>query len=71
MATELACRNLPVADKSQLRAKIASVLKSSKPPESKISKDERKAIKQLQRVEEIIILPADKGKATCILDRTT
>ena len=67
----MACKNLPVADKSQLRAKIASVLKSSKPPESNITINERKAIKELKKKDDIIILPADKGKATCILDRKT
>ncbi|XP_072033373.1 uncharacterized protein [Amphiura filiformis] len=47
LATELACRNLPNSEAVQLRAKVASTLGSSKPPKSNISKDERKAIKDL------------------------
>ena len=69
VATEVACKKVPEADRATLRAKIASVLKSSKPPESNLTVDERKAIKELQKKDDIIILPADKGKATCILDR--
>ncbi|XP_072037656.1 uncharacterized protein [Amphiura filiformis] len=69
LATELACTHLPQDDRIQLRGKIASTLKSSKVPEQNITKDERKAIKDLKKVEDIIILPADKGKSTVVLDK--
>ena len=69
LATELACKNLPQADGIQLRAKVASVLKSSKPPKQNVTKEERQAIKDLQKADDIIILPADKGKSTVILDK--
>ena len=69
LATELACKHLPQADGIQLRSKAASVLKSAKAPEQNITKEERQAIKELKKVEEIIILPADKGKATVVLDK--
>ncbi|XP_072041086.1 uncharacterized protein [Amphiura filiformis] len=69
LATELACKHLPLADGIQLRAKIASTLNSSKVPEQNITKDERKAIKDLKKAENIIILPADKGKSTVVLDK--
>ena len=36
------------------------------PPKSNISKAERKAIHELKKEQEIIILPADKGKATVL-----
>ncbi len=38
-------------------------------PEEIYYKDERQAIKDLKNAEEIIILPADKGKSTVVLDR--
>ncbi|XP_072041057.1 uncharacterized protein [Amphiura filiformis] len=69
LATELACTHLPQDDRIQLRGKIASTLKSSKVPEQNITKEERKAIKDLKKVEDIIILPADKGKSTVVLDK--
>ncbi|XP_072020328.1 uncharacterized protein [Amphiura filiformis] len=69
LATELAWKHLPLADGIQLRAKIASTLKSSKVPEQNVTKEERKAIKDLKKAEDIIILPADKGKSTVVLDR--
>ena len=69
LATELACKNLPQADGIQLRAKVASVLTSSKPPKQNVTKEERQAIKDLQKADDIIILPADKGKSTVILDK--
>ena len=69
LATELACKKLPSADAVQLRAKVANALKSSKPPKSNITKDERQAIKELNKNESIIILPADKGRATVVLDK--
>ncbi|XP_072033096.1 uncharacterized protein [Amphiura filiformis] len=69
LATELACKHLPLADGIQLRAKVASTLKSSKVPEQNVTKEERKAIKDLKKAEDIIILPADKGKSTVVLDR--
>ncbi|XP_072019515.1 uncharacterized protein [Amphiura filiformis] len=69
IATELACTHLPQDDRIQLRGKIASTLKSSKVPEQNITKEERKAIKDLKKVDDIIILPADKGKSTVVLDK--
>ena len=69
IATEVACRKLDKAEATQLRAKVASVLKSSKPPCQNVTKEERKAIKDLKKADDIIILPADKGKATVVLDK--
>ncbi|XP_072028349.1 uncharacterized protein [Amphiura filiformis] len=69
LATELACKHLAQDDRIQLRAKVASTLKSSTVPEQNITKEERKAIKELKQAEDIIILPADKGKSTVVLDK--
>ena len=57
------------ADGIQLRAKVASVLKSSKPPKQNVNKEERQAIKDLQKADDIIILPEVKGKSAVILDK--
>ena len=47
-----------------IRAKVSLKLQSSKPPKDNLSKDERKALKELQSDTSIVILPADKGRST-------
>ena len=47
---------------------MKQALKKSKPPKPNISKAERQAIKSLQDDNNIIILPADKGNATVVMD---
>ena len=49
VACEKACWKLPASDAAQLRAEIVGTLKSAKTPESNITKEERQAIKQLQK----------------------
>ena len=50
-------------------AKVSLTLQNSKPPNDNLSKDERKALKELQSDTLIVILPADKGRSTVILNR--
>ena len=38
------------------------------PPKTKFTKDERKAIQQLKKEESVLLSPADKGKATVVID---
>ncbi len=68
IACEKACWKLPNGDAAQLRSEVVGAIKSSKPPKSNISKDERNAIKELKKEKSIKILGADKGRATVILD---
>ena len=58
---------IPKAD--ELRWKVRQALEKSKPPKPNISKTERQAHKLLQDDNSIIILPADKGNATVVMDR--
>ena len=51
------------------RIDIIGTLKRAEPPASNLTQSEWRAIKSLQRDDSIIILPADKGKATVILDK--
>ena len=60
---------LPKARADELRWKVRQVLEKSKPPKTNISKTERQALKSLQDDDSIIILPADKGNATLVMDR--
>ena len=69
-ATELACNQLK--DKSQaesLRNEVVKIVSKSKPPRSNISRAEREAIKALAKDDSIVILPADKGRTTVILNK--
>ena len=44
------------------------MLKSAKVPEQNVTKEERQAIKTLKKNKDIMILPADKGKSTVVMD---
>ncbi|XP_072039090.1 uncharacterized protein [Amphiura filiformis] len=70
VACERACWKLPKPEAAQLRAEIVGTLKSAKLPPSNIGKDERVAINQLQKEESIMVLGADKGRATVVMDKT-
>ena len=52
----------------ELRARVTLVLKLAKPPKSNITKEERDALSELRKDNKITILPADKGRATVVLD---
>ena len=69
VATEVACAGLNNSEASQLRAEVVGALKSTNNAKSNITKEERQALKQLQKEESILILPADKGRATVVLDK--
>ncbi|XP_061404410.1 uncharacterized protein LOC133340310 isoform X1 [Lethenteron reissneri] len=53
------------------RSEIAAILKNAKKPISNISKDERFELSKLKNRDDIVILSADKGNATVIMDETT
>ncbi|XP_078621335.1 uncharacterized protein LOC144887811 [Branchiostoma floridae x Branchiostoma japonicum] len=60
---------LPQRQAEALRAKVATTLKVSKPPPSNITREEQIALKDLATNQDIVILPADKGRCTVVLDR--
>ena len=68
IACEKACWKLPTGEASQLRAEVVGTLKSAKIPKSNVSKEERDAIKTLQKETSVKILGADKGRATVVMD---
>ena len=56
---ELACRNLAKGEADNLRGEVIEELsKNRKPPESNLSKEEWKALKNLREDDTIVILPA-------------
>jgi hypothetical protein len=52
-----------------IRQKTCNILRSSKLPKPNITHEERQAIKKLNSNDQIIVLPADKGNTTVILDK--
>ena len=60
---------IPPERKETVRAAIANVLRSAKPPSAaNVTPAERDALRKLETNADITILPADKGNATVILD---
>jgi hypothetical protein len=68
-SVEESIKNLNEEDKDAIRQECALVLKNAKPPKNNISKKEHEAIKNLRNNENIVILKADKGGATVVMNR--
>ena len=68
-ATECACRNLAKGEALSLRAEIVEELGKAKVPASNLTKEEWKAMKKLKEDEDIVVLPADKGKCLVVMDK--
>lgn len=68
-ATESTCRQLKNDEAQQLRMEVSKALREAKLPKQNIEKQLRCAITNLRRDNSIVILPADKGNATVIMDK--
>ena len=70
-ATETACRSLNSADANELRSSVVQMLKKDNiVKEQNVTKEERSAIRDLSNDDSIMILPADKGRVTVVMDKT-
>ena len=58
-----------MAEADNIRAKTSLVLQKASPPKDNLSKKQRQALHSLKEDKEITILPADKGRATVILNK--
>ena len=63
-------RELSESAKDNIRSRIASTIQSSSLTDSNLTKDERQTLKRLKTDENIVILPADKGRVTVVMDKT-
>jgi hypothetical protein len=72
ISTEEACAHMGEnnTNKDLLRAEIVQCLSRAKPPKPNITSKERSALEGLRKDDKIIILPADKGRATVIMNKT-
>ena len=66
---EGAVTDLEKEEADTIRVKVSLTLQNSKPPKDNLSKDERKALKELQSDTSIVIVSPDKGRSTVILNR--
>ena len=59
-------------ERDEVRGKIYSTLKNAKPPvQQNLSRGERQAMKDLKSDSNIVIIRADKGNSTVIMDKTS
>jgi len=63
-------RDLSESAKDNIRSRIASTVQSASIPDNNLTKDEQRALKRLKNDENIVILPADKGRVTVVMDKT-
>ncbi|XP_070394021.1 uncharacterized protein [Dermacentor albipictus] len=69
-AVENAVSQVDPAHRDEARTRVVSVLSRLRgPPSSALSSEERQAVKRLRGNYKVVILPADKGNATVLLDK--
>ena len=68
-AVEEATPKLSADDASDLRLRVCGVLRKANPPEDNLTGRQRRALKELREMKDVVILPADKGNATVLLMR--
>ena len=51
------------------RSKVVEILKKAKPPKFNLSKAEKRAMEELKQYDDIVILNADKGNNTVVVDK--
>ena len=67
-ATEVACQQLNPSQAQQLRTDTAKAIKRSRNPTSNLSSGERKALIDLKKNQNVMVLAADKGRATVLMN---
>ena len=69
-ATECTAARLDDASAKQLRLEVISIISSSKPPRDNLFSRQHKAIRGLRRDKEIVVLSADKGNVTAVMNQS-
>ncbi|XP_045449970.1 uncharacterized protein LOC123658651 [Melitaea cinxia] len=66
----IARNKIPDSDADTLRQDVAVILRKSKPPATNITTEERQALKSVRDNQDILVLKADKGNATVVINTT-
>ena len=64
-------RTLDSEHADTIRRTVNGILQQAKPPKANITKEMQEALKNLKQDDTIIILPADKGRFSVVLDTDT
>ena len=67
---EQAMQKLPPSTAEIIRASVFLTLKKHKPPALNITPSEKEALRSIKKRDNLVLLPADKGRSTVILSRT-
>ena len=67
---EEAARKLPTDDTQDLRMRVCGILRSSKLPKDNITRSQRVALKEMKGWDDEVILPAEKGNAMVVMERS-
>ena len=62
-------QNLAQGEAEELRAEVKAVLKKIQPPKPNITKEEQKALKELKKDTNRVILTVDKGTCLVVMDK--
>ncbi|XP_066021441.1 uncharacterized protein [Pocillopora verrucosa] len=68
---EAAVRQLDTEQADTVRRALNGILQQAEPPEPNITKEMRDALKSLKEDKSIMVLPADKGRASVVMDTDT
>jgi len=63
-------KELSESAKDNMKSGKASTIQSASLPDSNLTKDEQQALERLKTDKNIVILPADKGRVTVVMDKT-
>ena len=63
-------RDLSESAKDNIKSRIASTVESASILDNNLTKDKQQALKRLKNDDNIVILPADKGHVTVVMDKT-
>ena len=66
---ERVCQGLTQGEAEELRGEVKSIMKRMKPPKSNISKEQARAMKELKKDQDRMVLTADKGVSMVVMDR--
>ena len=66
---EKACQQLKQGKAEELRGEIKQIFKKTQPPKPNIMREEAKAIQEVKRGKERVILTADKGVSMVVMDK--
>lgn len=68
-ATEATARKLDHKTANHLRLGVSHILRRTAPPPSNLDRGMRQALRSLKQDRHIVILPADKGNTTVVMNR--